>query len=140
FGQACNGSRMLAGLTRSEDLEHLVDRNGITMREAMLAVGLEPHALERDRSRAQDWHAFLELHIEQGSVLESTGTAIGVVDSIAGSSRRRVEILGRATHTGSTPMRLRRDALAAAAECVLACESIALDARHHGTRVTVGTL
>lgn len=140
FGQACNGSRMIAGLTISADLSRLVDREGVTLRDAMLALGLRPDDLEADRWSPDDWDAFVELHIEQGNVLETTRTPIGIVDSISGSSRMRVRISGRATHTGSTPMRLRNDALAAAAECVLACEAIAIDARHHGTRVTVGTL
>jgi len=140
FGQACSGSRMVAGLTRTPDLARLEDKNGVSMAQAMSEVGLNPDAVSEARWEADDWLAFIELHIEQGNVLESHDIAIGVVDTISGSSRLLIELSGVASHTGGTPMHLRRDALAAAAECVLLCEKIANDEEHHGTRITVGRL
>src|SRR5699024_9741692 len=83
---------------------------------------------------------FVELHIEQGSVLTDAHTQIGVVDTISGSTRLHVELRGRAAHTGGTPMHLRADALAAAAELITAGETLATDPRHRGTRITVGTI
>ncbi|MEV8311733.1 Zn-dependent hydrolase [Streptomyces flavidovirens] len=140
FGQACTGSRIVAGLTGPEDLEAKRDAGGVTLAEAMRAVGLDPRNTSAARWRSEDWAAFVELHIEQGSVLDSAGTPIGIVDLISGSTRLRLDLTGRASHTGGTPMHLRADALAAAAEIVLMTEAIASDPRHHGTRATVGRI
>ncbi|APU22886.1 amidase, hydantoinase/carbamoylase family [Actinoalloteichus sp. GBA129-24] len=140
FGQACTGSRIVAGLTDSADLDRLTDHEGTTMAEAMRSVGLAPDRAAEARWDAADWLAFLELHIEQGSVLESSDLPLGIVDVISGSTRLEITLSGVASHTGGTPMHLRSDALAAAAELVLAAESLAWDSRHHGTRATVGRL
>ncbi|MFI5610928.1 Zn-dependent hydrolase [Amycolatopsis sp. NPDC051903] len=140
FGQACTGSRLAAGLTTAADLDAKADADGVTLAEAMRSVGLDPAGAASARWQPADWAAFLELHIEQGSVLESTGLPLGVVDLISGSTRFRLDLTGRASHTGGTPMHQRADTLAAAAEIVLLVESIATDSRHHGTRATVGRL
>ncbi|PJJ63597.1 Zn-dependent hydrolase [Compostimonas suwonensis] len=140
FGQACNGSRVAAGLTTSADLATLVDKDGISIEAAMARVGLQPDAAASARWRSGDWAAFIELHIEQGNVLETNGARIGAVDIISGSSRLMVSVTGTATHTGATPMHLRRDALVAASECVLRSEQLATDPFHRGTRITVGRL
>ncbi|MFJ4409004.1 Zn-dependent hydrolase [Streptomyces sp. NPDC088910] len=140
FGQACNGSRMAAGLTGAADLAGLTDRDGVTVADAMAAVGLRPDLVDASRWRPEEWFAFVELHIEQGEVLRSQGVDLGVVDVISGSTRLRVRAEGRATHSGGTPMHLRRDALVAAAECVVLGDRLARDPRHHGVRVTVGRL
>lgn len=140
FGQACTGSRIIAGLTGPDDLDGKRDADGVSLAEAMRSVGFEPRNVARAQWSSQDWAAFLELHIEQGSVLESAGIPVGVVDLISGSTRLLLELTGRASHTGGTPMNLRADALAAAAEIVLLVEAIANDNRHRGTRATVGRL
>ncbi|MGQ4487842.1 Zn-dependent hydrolase [Streptomyces sp. SAS_281] len=140
FGQACTGSRIIAGLTAPEDLDVKRDAHGTTLAEAMRSVGFPPEHVAEARWRSEDWAAFLELHIEQGGVLESTGIPVGVVDLISGSTRLLLDITGRASHTGGTPMHLRADAMTAAAEIVLLIESIANDARHRGTRATVGRM
>ncbi|MDR5700925.1 Zn-dependent hydrolase [Agromyces aerolatus] len=140
FGQACNGSRAAAGLVGSGDLERLVDADGTTMSDAMTAVGLAPEQIASSAWRTEDWAAFIELHIEQGTVLEASATPIGVVDAISGSSRLQIQLDGVASHTGGTPMHQRHDALAAAAECVITCERVSNDLSHHGTRVTVGRM
>ncbi|WP_223690522.1 Zn-dependent hydrolase [Leifsonia poae] len=140
FGQACNGSRIVAGLTSAADVRTLSDADGVTMAEAMTAVGLDVERLADARWRPEDWHAFVELHIEQGGVLEESGAPVGVVDTISGSTRLLVTIEGQASHTGGTPMHLRRDALVTASRCVLACDELARDPHHHGTRITVGTM
>ncbi len=140
FGQACNGSRMVAGLTTSADLADLRDADGLSMADAMRAVGLRPDDIGDDVWHSDDWHAFVELHVEQGAVLEESGAPVGVVDSISGSTRLTVSVDGTASHTGATPMHARRDALVTAAECILAGDALARDAEHHGTRVTVGRL
>jgi allantoate deiminase/N-carbamoyl-L-amino-acid hydrolase len=140
FGQACLGSRIASGLAGAHELARLRDAADVSVAEAMRAVGLDPDRVEEARWDPADWHGFVELHIEQGAVLESTGTPIGVVDSISGSTRLRVVIRGEASHTGSTPMHLRRDALVTASECVLVGDEVARDAEHFGTRFTVGTM
>ncbi|MGW6659693.1 allantoate amidohydrolase [Rhodococcus sp. NPDC055024] len=140
FGQACVGSRIVAGLTGRADLDRLTDADGITVAQAMTAVGLDPDAMDSARWRRDEWAAFVELHIEQGAVLLSRHKSIGVVDQISGSTRLSITLRGRASHSGGTPMHLRADALAAGASIVLLAEAIAKDDRHHGTRITVGVL
>jgi allantoate deiminase/N-carbamoyl-L-amino-acid hydrolase len=140
FGQACTGSRIAAGLISADELGALRDKDGVTAAEAMSAVGLRPHDVATAKWNPSDWAAFVELHIEQGSVLTGAGIPVGVVDLISGSTRFAIDLKGRAAHTGGTPMHLRADALAAAAEIVLAAEDLARDSQHHGTRITVGRL
>lgn len=140
FGQACCGSKLAAGLSTRAELDERRDRDGISLAEAMAVVGLDPDLAASAPWRPADWSAFVELHVEQGSVLESSGIDVGVVDLISGSTRLELVVDGRASHTGGTPMRGRADALAAAAEAVLAAERLALDARHRGARATVGRL
>ena len=115
------GSRAVAGTFETQVLEAL-DQNGAPMREAMLAFGLDPenvHAAARSRT---DLATYVEVHIEQGPVLENEGFAVGVVTAIAGATRLGVHYSGEAGHAGTVPMDLRRDALAAAAEAVLFIE------------------
>ncbi|QUW17825.1 Zn-dependent hydrolase [Agrococcus sp. Marseille-Q4369] len=140
FGQACTGSRVIAGLTTAADLEALTDGDGVSVAAALLELGLRPEAAATAVWDAADWHAFVELHIEQGDVLERDERAIGVVDSISGSTRMRVHVEGRSSHTGGTPMRGRRDALVTASRCVLAGDAIANDPANEGTRVSVGDI
>jgi allantoate deiminase len=140
FGQACIGSKLAAGLSSYEELQNLRDKDGISIAEAMKSVGLSPETAASHAWRPNEWAAFLELHIEQGSILEATGRSVGPVDLISGSTRLSFTLIGRPSHTGGTPMRGRSDALAAAAEAVLIAESLALDSAHRGTRATVGKL
>lgn len=140
FGQACIGSRLAAGLTTVDDLYRLRDADGVTVAEAMTGSGLTPENVDTARWEPEQWAGFVELHIEQGSVLDSQQLSVGVVDLISGSTRVRIDLHGRAAHTGGTPMHLRADALAAAAEVVLRGEALAGDEGHRGTRITVGRL
>lgn len=140
FGQACLGSKAAAGLLSESELANLVDARGVTLGEAMSSVGLDPARVSEARWSRDDWAAFLELHIEQGRVLESQGIPIGAVDLISGSTRLQAEVTGQPSHTGGTPMGLRADALTAAAEIILLAERVATDPRHRGTRATVGQL
>ena len=140
FGQACCGSKLAAGLSSRAELDERRDEDGVSLAEAMTAVGLDPDQAARTPWDARDWSAFVELHVEQGSVLEGARLDVGVVDLISGSTRIELTVTGQASHTGGTPMRGRADALAAAAEAVLLAERLALDPRHRGTRATVGRL
>src|SRR5690348_11950925 len=124
FGTTMLGSRALAGTLDATALDAR-DARGMTVREALRAFGLDPAGIETVARRKTDVLAYVELHIEQGPVLEAEGLPVGVVSAINGFSRLRATLRGTAGHAGTVPMRLRRDALAAAAECVLAIERIA---------------
>jgi len=138
FGQACLGSRAVVGMGAS-DFE-LRDVEGTSVAEAMRKVGLDPADVDDAIWDPEDWAAFLEVHVEQGTVLESQGVRVGIVDLVSGSTRVELELVGRASHSGGTPMLGRADALVAASEIVLAAEHVATDPRHRGTRATVGRL
>lgn len=99
------GSRALAGTLKKSDL-----------------IRIEETGIEKARRRRGEFFAYVEAHIEQGPVLEAERLPVGVVTAIAGQSRLRVTFTGKAGHAGTTPMALRRDALCAAAELVLAVE------------------
>jgi len=122
FGSTLLGSRAIAGTFDAKLLENR-DKDGTSMREALAAFGLDPERVGDAVRRRGDILAYAELHIEQGPVLEAEGLAVGVVTAINGANRFTVEIEGMAGHAGTVPMSLRRDALAAASECVLAIES-----------------
>jgi hydantoinase/carbamoylase family amidase len=113
------------------------DADGVTLAEAMRAAGLDPEATESARVDPRDVAAYLEVHIEQGPVLLEAGKPLGVVTSIASGARHLVRVHGEAGHAGTVPMAMRRDALAAAAEMVLAVES---HAKAEGGVGTVGIL
>ncbi len=124
FSATLLGSRAIAGTFDFTTLDK-TDRNGFSMREAMRQFGLDPANIVQAARRRDEVAAYVELHIEQGPVLEAEGLAVGVVTAINGFCRLVVEIHGVPGHAGTVPMHLRKDALVAAAECVLAIESFA---------------
>ncbi|MBV8030953.1 MAG: allantoate amidohydrolase [Betaproteobacteria bacterium] len=124
FGATLLGSRAVAGTFDRAALE-LRDDTGTTMREAMKAFGLDPEALAQAARRREEVLAYVELHIEQGPVLEAENLPVGVVTAINGFTRLSVRLRGEAGHAGTVPMALRRDAFAAAAESAIAVERIA---------------
>lgn len=115
FGVSCVGSRAIAGVLPDDWLERTAD--GVTLAEGIAGVGGDPLSL--DRARRNDLAAFLELHIEQGPVLEAEDLDVGLVTAIAGITRVEIVVTGRADHAGTTPMNRRADALVAAADLVL---------------------
>jgi allantoate deiminase len=120
FRTTLTGSRALAG-TYPEDALDQRDSSGVWMREALKAFGGDP---ERAGSISRTGvAAFVEAHIEQGPILEAEGLPLGIVTAINGATRLEVGVDGVAGHAGATPMRLRRDALTAAAEMALAIEA-----------------
>jgi len=133
FGTTLLGSRAVAGTFDEKSLEAR-DQDGKAMREALREFGLPPERIPEVARKKGEVLAYAELHIEQGPVLESEGLPVGVVTAINGFSRLRATLRGAAGHAGTVPMNLRRDALAGAAECILAAESIArTDAELVGT-------
>jgi allantoate deiminase len=131
------GSRALLGTIKPDEAATIRDADGVAIGDAMRAFGLEPERIP-EAARA-DLAAFLELHIEQGPVLDREGIDLGIVEAISGLNRTRVRVRGRADHAGTTPMGMRLDALAAAAEMVLAARRAA-DAMGEPARATVGNL
>jgi allantoate deiminase len=134
------GSKALTGVLSAADLFSLQDENGRSMHDAATAFGLAPERLACDRFTAGGVKSMIELHIEQGAVLESLDVPVGIVSHIAGSDNHRVRLIGRANHAGTTPMHLRCDALACAAECVSAIERYAADPVRKDTVATVGRI
>src|SRR3979411_859045 len=107
------GTRGILGLISAAEMDALRDEAGVSIGEAMTAVGLDPE-LYADAIR-DDLDAFVELHIEQGRILFDEGRPLSIVDAITGLYRFRATVEGRTDHAGTTPMDLRRDALQAAA-------------------------
>jgi N-carbamoyl-L-amino-acid hydrolase len=124
FGISTVGSRAMAGILSGEDLERTEDEGSRTLAEAIAFIGGDPARIRHARRTAADVLAYLELHIEQGPVLFSEKTPIGIVYGIVGIHRARIDIRGRNDHAGTTPMGARKDALAASSEIVLAVEEI----------------
>ena len=121
FASTLLGSRAIAG-TFNESALGSKDRAGLTMREALVAFGLDPEHIGAAARARSELLGYVELHIEQGPVLEAKQLPVGVVTAIAGATRLAVELRGMAGHAGTVPMALRRDALAGAAECIVAIE------------------
>jgi allantoate deiminase len=121
FASTLLGSRAVAG-TFDESALNVRDADGVSMREAMSAFGLDPDHLGAAARVRRELLAYLELHIEQGPVLEQENLPVGVVSAIAGATRLAARLSGMAGHAGTVPMALRRDALAGAAECIGAIE------------------
>jgi allantoate deiminase len=130
------GSRALVGRVDS-DLLATTDGDGVSIAQAITSFGLDPQRIE-DCAVGDEVAGFLEFHIEQGIVLESEDRSLGVVQAIVGQTRAEVTFTGHARHAGATPMRLRNDAVVAAAEWVVAVERLALDTP--GLVATVGEL
>ena len=120
FSTAMTGSRALAGQLSATAME-AKDRDGVTLAQALTAFGSDPERIYAAPARGVG--AFAELHIEQGPVLEAKGYPLGVVAAINGATRMLVTVKGHAGHAGCVPMDLRRDAVAAAAEMILAVEA-----------------
>jgi allantoate deiminase len=121
FASTLLGSRAVAG-TFVESVLGLKDANGISMRDALLQFGLDPEHIGAAARARSELLAYVELHIEQGPVLEAQNLPVGVVTAIAGATRLASSLTGMAGHAGTVPMALRRDALAGSAECIVAIE------------------
>ena len=137
FPVTLNGSRAVAGTFDPAALE-VRDADGITLHEALKQFGCDPAGIAGVARRTADVLGYVEVHIEQGPVLEAEDLPVGIVTAINGASRFTIEVTGVAGHAGTVPMHLRQDALAAAAEMVLAVERAAQDTP--GIVATVGKL
>ncbi len=128
FPSTLRGSRALAGTLDAASLDER-DTTGTSVREALAAFGTDPTRLAEAAYPREAALGFVEVHIEQGPVLERRGQSVGVVTAINGARRFSVVVEGAAGHAGTSPMNMRRDSLAAASEMILAIEGIAAEAR-----------
>ena len=138
FNVATMGSKAMAGRAPVEQWCLLKDKQGMTFEEALNACGLKPDQLSEVSRKAGEWKAFLELHIEQGPVLEKEGLEIGVVQAIVGLLGLKVVVKGQAGHAGTTPMVGRRDALVSASHIIQAVQEVGLSESDLGTVATIG--
>jgi allantoate deiminase len=123
FASTLLGSRAVAG-TFNEGVLGTRDNAGISMRDALIQFGLDPDHIGAAARIGSELLAYVELHIEQGPVLEAQNLPVGVVTAIAGATRLAAKLTGTAGHAGTVPMALRRDALTGAAECISRIEEV----------------
>jgi allantoate deiminase len=123
FASTLLGSRAVAG-SFVESVLGVKDRAGTAMRDALSQFGLDPDHIGAAARARGELLGYVELHIEQGPVLEAQNLPVGVVTAIAGATRLAARLNGMAGHAGTVPMQLRRDALAGAAECIVAIEEL----------------
>jgi len=121
FASTLLGSRAVAGAFVESALGAR-DKAGISMREALIEFGLDPDRVGSAARSRRELLAYVELHIEQGPVLEAESLPVGVVTAITGATRLAARLTGMAGHAGTVPMQLRQDALTGAAECIGAIE------------------
>lgn len=137
FGGGLMGSRGITGLLSEEDFLNLKDKDGISTAQAMAKIGLDS-SLPKKRD-PKTMKAFLELHIEQGPILEEKQTPIGIVEAIVGLTQLEVTVEGQAGHAGTTPMDRRSDALVTAAKIIAQLPEMAIE-EGEGTVMTTGRL
>ncbi|WP_108660308.1 Zn-dependent hydrolase [Acuticoccus kandeliae] len=132
------GSQAIAGAATEDWVAGAADADGVRLVDAMREAGLDPDGVAGAAREKGSIRAFLELHIEQGPVLEAEGVPVGVADSVSGVCVLQVELAGRANHSGTTPMAMRSDAFVGLSEVGTAMPDIAA---RHGTdeaRITIG--
>jgi len=136
FGVSCLGSRAISGKLTAEQLDRTDGTGGERLGEAMASFGVDPASALDCAWAPGSVHAYVELHVEQGPLLERSGNRIGVVTAIAGIERLLARFAGRSDHAGTMPMNDRRDALVAASEAVLTIEREGCGAPIHGVSTT----
>jgi N-carbamoyl-L-amino-acid hydrolase len=140
FGYSCIGSKSMAGMADVQQWRKTKDANGVTMDEAFKQMDLDIKTIGRASRAKEKIKAYIELHIEQGRILEQEELGIGVVEAIAAPTRLKITVEGMAAHSGGTPMDERRDALVSAAKIILAIQEIGLEQAEYGTVTTVGKI
>jgi len=140
FGYSTLGSSLMAGEVQGKDLAHAADAQGTKLEDILASMGIYRSNLRSMRRDPSTIKAYLELHIEQGPILEAKKKPIGIVTSIAAPTRFRVVFTGQADHSGTTPMEMRRDALVAASELIVAVEKVCRRYSHVEQGRVVGTV
>ena len=139
FGSGLFGSRAICGQLKPGEIENNRDWDGVSMAEAMREYGLDPAKAAEARRKPGEISKFVELHIEQGPLLEKNKIDIGIVDAIVGLRVLSVRVHGRSDHAGNTPMNMRADTMLAAAKAITAGTEKAIELGE-GTVVTCGRL
>lgn len=139
FGAGVFGSRAMAGMVSYEDLVRNKDENGVSMAQAMEEFGFDPKKIGDAKRNPEDIKAFIELHIEQGPLLESKSKDVGIVDYIVGINHINITVKGRPDHAGTTPMDMRADAMDTASKVISKIGGYAVE-ENNGTVATVGSL
>ena len=137
FGRSLFGSAAASGALDVDEVRHLVDRDGESLGDVVARWSVTLDDLGTARAQLEPVVAYLEVHVEQGPVMERAGTPIAAVSGTAGVERHRLSFTGQTAHSGTTPIDYRHDALVAASKTVLAVRDAA--SRHHGVG-TVGVL
>ncbi|MDX2163198.1 MAG: Zn-dependent hydrolase [bacterium] len=137
FGRSLYGSSACSGTMNPDEMRHVVDKDGIRFPDALARFGIDLDRAKAAGEQLRHAKAYLELHIEQGPVLESLNLPLGVVLGTFGVERHAIRFVGQAAHSGSTPMDKRRDALGAAAKLSLEIREIA---KRNGGVCTVGRM
>ena len=118
FGFSTLGSSLVAGEVQPQDLTNAVDQHGTKLADVLAGLGISRRTLRAIKRNPKGLKAYLELHIEQGPILEAKKKRIGLVTAIAAPSRFKIVFAGRADHSGTTPMEMRKDALVASAQLI----------------------
>lgn len=139
FGSGVFGSRAMAGLVTYEQLLANKDSDGVSMAEALEKFGFDPRRIGEAKKDPSKVKAFIELHIEQGPILEKNNKDVGIVEYIVGINEFKVILSGRPDHAGTTPMEMRADALGVASKVISKIDGYP-DAEKNGTVATVGVL
>jgi beta-ureidopropionase / N-carbamoyl-L-amino-acid hydrolase len=132
------GSQAVAGLVTPEYLHNAVDLDGISLADAMASHGLDAHESLRTQRDPGSIHAYVELHIEQGPVLDRTGIGIGIVEAITGLFKWEITLAGAANHAGTTPMEMRNDAFQGLAEFAAQIDRVLSEYGSTHSKATVG--
>jgi hydantoinase/carbamoylase family amidase len=140
FGLSCLGSRAMAGKLSLEEAGNLKDEEGKSLTEVLESLGYNLDEFDKIPVKKGDVHAAVELHIEQGGVLERIGKTIGVVKGISGPSAFNVTIKGMQSHAGGTPMIFRKDVIPACCEIALEIERVSKESASEDTVATVGKI
>ncbi|QKS72343.1 Zn-dependent hydrolase [Paenalkalicoccus suaedae] len=138
FGVATIGSKAMAGTFDTERLQHVKDRDGVTLKEALQQKGLHVETMNESKRTREELQAFFEMHIEQGPELEQAKKPVAIASAIAAPTRLSIDIMGKYAHSGTTAMDKRKDALVVASHLILAVESFAKTEASLGTIGTVG--
>ena len=140
FGVGCLGSRALAGHLSIEEAKEMRGDDGISLYDLLTSLSYDADALPSLKKNKGDVYACVELHIEQAPILDEKEIPIGIVEGICAPSYLKVSVAGVQEHAGSTPMTVRKDALCAAAQIILALEEMAKKLDHPNAVATVGKL
>ncbi|WZL71938.1 Zn-dependent hydrolase [Clostridiaceae bacterium 35-E11] len=138
FNISTVGSKAITGKLAISMLKNYTDKNNISLYDALIDRGYMPETIQESLVRPENTKAFVELHIEQGPILEREQIQIGIVEAIAAPMRLHIHLAGEEAHSGSCPMSMRKDALTAAAEIILEIEKVGRDESKYQTVTTTG--